>query len=519
MRYYYTIDGEKVQTYRCDWSNKGSANIIGTINKMNATLTNADYYVEIGFKNNAGSLASGTYVEVQSRIYKSDWSFYTQTNDYSFNNSSTTYTDWSKTTGYINGTLVWGNEPVIVTSIPTSTPTPVPTTVPTVAPVPTPTTTQAPIATPVPTPTPTPASTATLIPTPTPASTVSPVPIPTSTSTPTVTPVPTPTPTPAPTASPTPTRAAKNVLGYTTYYYAGDKSSYDSMVNNKDSITEISTATHITDGYGNITGILPSEQISYANSVGINPTLLVGNNFSGEVAKTLLESSANRSKFITNLINILKANKYKGVNIDLEGIYSTNRNNYTTFLSEIYSVLKPQGYTVSVAVPAKTTDNPNYTWNYAYDYAGISNYADYILLMTYDEHYPGGTPGPVASIGWVTNVIKYATTVIPKEKIYLGLAAYGYDWSINGTNAYSINGCYNLAANNGAAILWDNTLKCPYFTYSDTNGVSHTVWFENSMSIGPKLDLVNQYDLAGIGIWRLGLENSDYWNVINAKIR
>ncbi len=487
VRYYYTIDGEKVQTYRCDWSNKGSANVIGTINKMTAASTNADHYVEIGFKNNAGSLASGTYVEVQSRIYKSDWSFYTQTNDYSFNNSSTTYTDWSKTTGYINGTLVWGNEPVIVTSIPTNTPTPVATSVQSVAPVPTPTTT--------------------------PTLTTTPVPTPTSTPTPTATPVTTPTPTPAP------TRAAKSVLGYTTYYYAGDKSSYNSMVNNKDSITEISTATHITDGYGNITGILPSEQISYANSIGINPTLLVGNNFSGEVAKTLLESSANRSKFITNLINILKANNYKGVNIDLEGIYSTNRNNYTTFLSEIYSVLKPQGYTVSVAVPAKTTDNPNYTWNYAYDYAGISNYADYIVLMTYDEHYPGGTPGPVASIGWVTNVIKYATTVIPKEKIYLGLAAYGYDWSINGTKAYSINGCYNLAANNGAAILWDNTSKCPYFTYNDTNGVYHTVWFENSMSIEPKLDLVNQYNLAGIGIWRLGLENSDYWSIINAKIR
>ncbi len=473
VRYYYTIDGEKAQTYRCDWSNKGSNNVIGSINKMSSASMNADYYVEIGFTSNAGSLASGTYVEVQSRIYKTDWSYYTQTNDYSFNNSSTTYTDWFKTTGYINSTLVWGNEPAIATPIPTSTPTPA----------------------------------ATLVLTPT----LSP--------TPTATPVPTATPSPTPITTPEPTKAAKNVLGYTTYYYSGDKSSYNSMVNNKDSISEISTATHITDGYGNITGILPTEQISFANSVGISPTLMVGNNFSGEIAKTLLESTANRNTFITNLLNILKTNNYRGVNIDIEGIYSTNRNNYTTFLSEIYSTLKPQGYTVSVAVPAKTTDNPNYTWNYAYDYASISNYADYIVLMTYDEHYPGGSPGPVASIGWVTNVIKYATTVIPNEKIYLGLAAYGYDWSTTGTKAYSINGCYNLATNNGATILWDNTSKCPYFTYTDTNGVPHTVWFENSMSIEPKLDLLSQYDLAGIGIWRLGLENSDYWNVINAKIR
>jgi spore germination protein YaaH len=44
--------------------------------------------------------------------------------------------------------------------------------------------------------------------------------------------------------------------------------------------------------------------------------------------------------------------------------------------------------------------------------------------MTYDEHYPGGTAGPIASISWVENVVKYAITVIPREKIMLGVAAY-----------------------------------------------------------------------------------------------
>lgn len=385
---------------------------------------------------------------------------------------------------------------------PTLTAAPTPTVAPTPTPIPTPSLTPTPTAFPTPTPSATPTPTLHITSTPTAAS-----------------PIPTMTAVPLPTASPTPTKSVKKVLGFTTYYYSGDKSSYNSMVSNKSSIDDIATATHITDGYGNITGILPTEQISYANSNGITPTLLVGNNFSGDVAKTLLEGTTNRSKFISNLLNILKANNYKGANIDIEGVYSSDRNYYTTFLSEIYSTLKPLGYTISVSVPAKTIDSPNYTWNYAYDYASISKYADYVLLMTYDEHYPGGSPGPVASIGWVTNVIKYAVTVIPKEKIYFGLAAYGYDWSSNGTKAYSINGCYNLAVNNGATILWDNTSKCPYFTYTDSSGVVHTVWYENSMSIQPKLDLVNSYNLAGVGIWRLGLENSDYWNSINTKIR
>lgn len=544
VRYYYTIDIDKVQNFQSYRSSVDTKYVTGTFHKLNTPLDKADYYLEIGFNKKAGNLASGSYVDVQSRISMYDMSYYVQTNDYSFNNSSTSYIDWTKTTGYINGTLIWGTEPL--PTAPTSTPTPIktyiptptvvitptaiptytytaaPTLKPTLTPILTATPTLKPTASPILTPIPTPKPTAfpTPIVTPTQKPTATPILTPTPTQKPTTTPILTATPTPKPTVAPTSTSApTKRILGFTTYYYSGDKSSYNSMVSNPGFIDEIATATHITDGYGNITGILPAEQISYANSNNITTTLLVGNSFSGDVAKMLLESQANRSNFKSNLVNILKNNNYKGVNIDIEGIYSSNRNHYTTFLSEIYSALKPLGYTMSVSVPAKTADNPNYTWNYAYDYAAISNYADYILLMTYDEHYPGGSAGPVASIGWVNNVVKYATTVIPKEKIYLGLAAYGYDWSGNETKAYSINGIYNLATSNGAVINWDNVSKSSYFSYIDSSGKNHTVWFENSMSIEYKLDLVNSYNLGGVGIWRLGLENSDYWNVIKSKIR
>ena len=94
---------------------------------------------------------------------------------------------------------------------------------------------------------------------------------------------------------------------------------------------------------------------------------------------------------------------------------------------------------------AKTYDSTTNSWNGAFDYKALAPYLDKIMIMTYDEHYPGGTPGPIASINWYKSVIEYAVSVIPKEKIYLGAAAYGYDWSSKGTKAYSINGCYNLA--------------------------------------------------------------------------
>ncbi|KRQ86201.1 putative sporulation-specific glycosylase YdhD [Caloramator mitchellensis] len=312
--------------------------------------------------------------------------------------------------------------------------------------------------------------------------------------------------------------SSKNVIGFATYYYSGDKSSYNSMLNYGNYLNTIITHTYITDGQGNVSGLVPAEQINYANNNSIIPLVMVSNNFSGEVAKQLLESPSNRQNLIGNILNAIKSNGYKGVNIDLEGVYYYDRAYLSTFIKELYDVLKPLGYIITISVPAKTSDSLTNSWNGAYDYAELAKYVDQFVLMTYDEHYPGGTPGAIASIGWVQKVIEYTISVVPKDKVILGLAAYGYDWSSNGTKAYSINGIYNLAANNGATILWDDASKSPYFNYKDASGLTHSVWFENEVSISYKLDLVNSYNLSGIAIWRLGLENAAYWDTIKTKL-
>ncbi|WP_339282115.1 glycoside hydrolase family 9 protein [Paenibacillus sp. FSL H8-0282] len=111
LHYYYTIDGEKDQNFWCDWSTVGSSNVTGAFVKLPAPLTGADHYLEIGFTSGAGSLAAGASIELQIRMNKTDWTNYTQTGDYSFDPTDSTYTDWSHTTGYIAGALQWGTEP------------------------------------------------------------------------------------------------------------------------------------------------------------------------------------------------------------------------------------------------------------------------------------------------------------------------------------------------------------------------------------------------------------------------
>ncbi|MRN57257.1 HYR domain-containing protein [Paenibacillus monticola] len=117
LRYYYTIDGEKSQSFYTDYSRVfGSSSrniqsyITGSFQKT-TSKTGSDYYLEISFSSSAGSLKPGEKVEIQCRFWKSNYSNYTQTNDYSFNASATDYTDTNKITVYSSGNLIAGMEP------------------------------------------------------------------------------------------------------------------------------------------------------------------------------------------------------------------------------------------------------------------------------------------------------------------------------------------------------------------------------------------------------------------------
>lgn len=116
IRYYYTVDGEKPQFYHCDHAGLRSGHtyqsvtalVSGSATPVSPPVADADYYVEIRF--DAITLPPEASVEIQGRIRKSDWTNYTQANDYSFS-SSTTYIPWTKATVYKGGQLIWGIEP------------------------------------------------------------------------------------------------------------------------------------------------------------------------------------------------------------------------------------------------------------------------------------------------------------------------------------------------------------------------------------------------------------------------
>ncbi len=115
IRYYIAYQGSTSYNFACDYIPVGNGNVQNVFTAMSPTNAGAEAYQEISFTSGAGNLAAGASVEIQGRIWKSDWSTIDNTKNYSYN-PSTTYVDWNKVTLYISGTLSWGIEPGTVTT-------------------------------------------------------------------------------------------------------------------------------------------------------------------------------------------------------------------------------------------------------------------------------------------------------------------------------------------------------------------------------------------------------------------
>jgi cellulose 1,4-beta-cellobiosidase len=110
VRYWFTAEGAAAgQAFECDYAVIGEDNVSGTF--ADASGTDADTYLEISFAG-ATTLAPGAESgEIQARFYKTDFSDYDQSNDWSFDPTKTAPAPWDRVTLHHGGALLWGTEP------------------------------------------------------------------------------------------------------------------------------------------------------------------------------------------------------------------------------------------------------------------------------------------------------------------------------------------------------------------------------------------------------------------------
>lgn len=254
-------------------------------------------------------------------------------------------------------------------------------------------------------------------------------------------------------------------------------------------------------------------------------TNFVGNKFDSELAHTILSSSEIQNVLISNILTTMKRKYYLGLNVDFEFIYPEDRNLLNQFIRQLANRLHPEGYSVSIALATKTSSTTTGILAGAQDYSTLGQLTDFVVIMTYDWGWSGGPPFPVAPINEVKKVVDYAVSVIPHNKILMGVPLYGYDWKLPfkaGETLAEMISSYEAvirASTYGAVIQYNYLYQSPFFRYTDENGIRHEVWFEDARSVQVKYNLVKAYKLRGVSYWELSFSFPQNWLVLNDVFR
>lgn len=253
--------------------------------------------------------------------------------------------------------------------------------------------------------------------------------------------------------------------------------------------------------------------ITAAVNSGVRPILTLtpfgpDGRFNNYLITTLVNSETVKNTLLQNLLTVLGEKGFLGVDVDFEYILPQDRMPFAAFVADLRNFLAPYGYSVSVALAPKISDDQPGLLYEGKDYRLLGEAADSVLLMTYEWGYTYGPPMAVAPINKVHEVVDYAVTRIAPSKINLGIPNYGYDWTlpyergVSAARTISNLEAVQIAVNAGVPILFDETAMSPYFRYTE-NGRQHEVWFEDVRSLNEKYSLLPEYGLRGIGVWQI----------------
>lgn len=276
---------------------------------------------------------------------------------------------------------------------------------------------------------------------------------------------------------------------------------------------------------GTITELNDTALIRKCYVNGVAPVLTLTNQresggFSGDIAHAVIADEEVKTKLIQNVMEYLDRRNYFGLNIDFEYVREEDRTLYTQFLLDFAAALRRVGYSFSVALAPKISQEQSGLLYTAHDYGAVGSIADKVIIMTYEWGYTYGEPMAMAPIDKVRQVLDYAVMEMPPEKILMGMANYGYSWTLpykKGTAArpLSLSEIPQTAYSQYADIRFDDTAQSPFFRYYDSAGTEHIAWFEDPRSIEAKLKLVSEYGLGGVSYWNINTLYRPNWAVLS----
>lgn len=308
----------------------------------------------------------------------------------------------------------------------------------------------------------------------------------------------------------------------------------DMLASTKGLTTLAPTWFHIADTQGNLNSIADAEYVNYAHQSNLEVWAVLrdfhGGINSAEETYEVLSYTSKRTNLIDQVIAAALQAGIDGINLDFELISAECGEDYVQFVRELSVKCHQNGLVFSV---------DNYVpmpYNTFYDLSEQSVFADFVVIMGYDEHVEGSyEAGSVASYGYVKDGIENALKVVPNEKLVNAIPLYTRLWfetpktqeelaAEAGTEAadypnkvtstaLGMDDARKRIEEAGAQVSWDENTRQNYAQW-DADGGTYKIWLEDSQSLEEKLKLIQKNELAGVAEWRLGWENSEIWDLI-----
>ncbi len=361
----------------------------------------------------------------------------------------------------------------------------------------------------------------------------------------------------SPAGADTPPR--KIVTGWVPYWATSTATS--TVTANADLMSEVSpfwfslkSASRALDQYSQSNSTPMAVQTNALRAAGVQVIPTITDGTGKLVLAGILADPVKSATLIATLTTLVLANNFDGIDLDWEGFafvdgtstWSSTQPNWTAFVKQLSVSLHAQGKLLSVTTPELRDPTTGKRGYWVYDWAGIGSSIDRLRIMTYD--YSVSSAGPIGPITWVEAAAKYAASLIPASKIWIGVPAYGRDWVVsltgvcpvgvdikapaNGTAgsraAFVVKDAQALAASYGATATWNATYGENTFNYSKVYsgaGVTgattsctaqRTVWYQDPRGVQLRAALVGKYRLGGIAFWSFGSEDPATWDLLRS---
>jgi spore germination protein len=268
----------------------------------------------------------------------------------------------------------------------------------------------------------------------------------------------------------------------------------------------------------------------------------------------LFAQKKKRTAHIQEIVKLVKANKFDGIDIDYENKLAEDRGYFSIFLTELAKALHKDGKKLICTVEARTPPESKFATTskeilarieYSNDYKTIGAVCDQVRIMAYDQGGDdlqlvnqntavGNTYKPVADIEWVKKITTLALKEIPAKKLVLGVATYGYKYEIVPATAttsvrYPRIGSMNFNYADQLAKMLNitptrNSAGELSITYATTTGVEgeqlgglkqYLVWYSDAAAIADKIRIAKLYKLAGVAVFKIdGGQDPNVWGVL-----